>query len=44
MKQGHLGQFIQLNVAPGSRRGLVGAAVVRATFEKSAWGVKLYGL
>ena len=44
MKQDHVGQFIQLNVAPGSRRGLVGAALVRAAFERSAWGVKLFGL
>lgn len=44
MKQDHVGQFIQLNVTPGQRRGLVGAALVKATFEKSAYGVKLYGL
>jgi hypothetical protein len=44
MKQDHVGQFIQLNVRPGVRRGLVGAALVQATFDKSAYGVKLYGL
>lgn len=44
MKQDHVGQFIQLNVTPGQRRSLVGAALVKATFEKSAYGVKLYGL
>ena len=44
MQQDHVGQFIQLNVAPGSRRGFVGAALVKATFEKAAYGVKLYGL
>ncbi|MEM9881543.1 MAG: GNAT family N-acetyltransferase [Planctomycetota bacterium] len=44
MKQDHVGQFIQLNLHPEHRRRLVGAALVRATFEKSAWGVKLFGL
>ncbi|MEM9883392.1 MAG: hypothetical protein AAF800_10780 [Planctomycetota bacterium] len=44
MKQDHVGQFVQLNVTPGSRRGLVGAALVKATFERAAYGVKLYGL
>ncbi|XAL99591.1 hypothetical protein OT109_18675 [Phycisphaeraceae bacterium D3-23] len=44
MKQDHVGQFIQLNVPPEYRRSLVGAALVKATFEKSAYGVKLYGL
>lgn len=44
MHQDHVGQFIQLNIAPGSRRSLVGAALVQATFEKSAYGVKLFGL
>lgn len=44
MKQDHVGQFIQLNVPPEYRRSLVGAALVKAAFEKSAYGVKLYGL
>ena len=44
MKQDHVGQFIQLNVPPEFRRTLVGAALVKAAFEKSAYGVKLYGL
>ncbi|MEM1445095.1 MAG: hypothetical protein AAGF84_03510 [Planctomycetota bacterium] len=44
MSQDHVGQFIQLNVAPGSRRSLVGAALVQATFAKAAYGVKLFGL
>lgn len=44
MKQDHVGQFVQLNVPPAFRRSLVGAALVKATFEKAAYGVKLYGL
>jgi hypothetical protein len=32
----------QLNVAPGKRRKLVGAALVKAAFERCPYGVKLF--
>src|SRR5688500_18850305 len=37
-----LGVVYQLCVAPGMQRKLVGAALVKAAFERSAYGCKLY--
>lgn len=37
-----VGIFYQLNVAPGSQRHLVGAALVQATIAKAAYGCRLY--
>ncbi len=31
-----------MNVLPGKRRALVGATLLKAMFERSAWGCKLY--
>jgi ribosomal protein S18 acetylase RimI-like enzyme len=39
-----LGVIFQLCVAPGAHRKLVGAALVREVFEKSAYGTRLYCL
>ena len=44
MKQDHVGQIMQLNIKKEYRRSLVGGALVQATFDKAAYGVKLYGL
>ena len=37
-----MGIVYQLNVVPGNQRGLVGASLLKAQFEKSAYGCKLY--
>ena len=44
MRQDHVGHIYQLNVIPEMRRSLVGASLVQATFDKSAYGTRLYGL
>jgi hypothetical protein len=41
-KRDDVGIIYQLNVAPGNQRGLVGASLLKAQFEKSAWGCRLY--
>ena len=41
-KREDCGIIFHLNVAPGSHRKLVGAALVKAAFDRSAYGVKLY--
>ena len=37
-----VGAIYQLNVAPARQRGLIGAALVRATFERAAYGCRLF--
>jgi ribosomal protein S18 acetylase RimI-like enzyme len=44
LKRDELGIIYQLNVAPEARRMLVGAALVREVFARSAWGCRLYCL
>ena len=41
-KRDDLGIIYQVNVAPTRHRGLVGATLLRAQFERSAYGCKLY--
>ena len=41
-KRDDCGIVYQLNVAPEARRGLVGAALIRAVFERAAYGVRLF--
>lgn len=43
LKRDELGIIYQLNVVPGRRRSLVGANLLRARFERSAYGCRLYG-
>src|SRR3954471_13343535 len=42
LKRDELGVIYQLCVAPGEQRKLVGAALVREVFERSAYGCRLY--
>ncbi|MEM6552725.1 MAG: hypothetical protein AAF750_11440 [Planctomycetota bacterium] len=42
LKRDELGIIYQMNVAPGSRRSLVGANLLKAKFERSAYGCRLY--
>lgn len=42
LKRDELGVIYQLCVAPGAQRKLVGAALVKAVFERSAYGCRLY--
>ena len=41
-KRDDVGIIYQLNVAPGKQRGLIGASLIKAAFERSAYGVKLF--
>ncbi len=41
-KREDVGIIYQLNVAPGKQRGLIGASLIKAAFERSAYGVKLF--
>src|SRR5688500_17681481 len=42
LKRDELGVVYQLCVAPGYQRGLIGATLIKAVFERSAYGCKLY--
>ena len=42
LKRDELGVVYQLNVVPEARRMLVGAALLKEAFERSAYGCKLY--
>jgi GNAT superfamily N-acetyltransferase len=42
LKRDELGVIFQLCVAPGRAARLIGAALVREVFERSAYGCKLY--
>jgi hypothetical protein len=41
-KRDDVGIIYQMNVVPGRQRALVGATLLKAQFERSAWGCKLY--
>ena len=41
-KHDDVGIIYQVNVVPGRQRGFVGATLLKAQFERSAWGCKLY--
>ena len=41
-KRDDVGIVYQLNVVPGKQRGLIGASLLKAQFERSAYGCKLY--
>ena len=41
-KRDDVGIIYQMNVAPGCQRGYVGATLLKAMFERSAWGCKLF--
>jgi len=41
-KRDDVGIIYQMNVEPGKQRGLVGAMLLKAQFERSAYGCKLY--
>ena len=41
-KREDVGIIYQLNIVPWAQRGLVGASLLKAQFEKSAYGCKLY--
>ena len=41
-KRDDLGIIYQLNVAPNRQRGFIGAALLKAQFDRSAYGCKLY--
>jgi hypothetical protein len=41
-KRDDVGIVYQLNVAPGKQRALVGASLLKAQFERSAYGCRLY--
>jgi hypothetical protein len=41
-KRDDVGIVYQMNIVPGSQRGLVGATLLKAQFERSAYGCKLY--
>jgi hypothetical protein len=42
LKRDELGVIYQLCVVPGSERKLVGASLIKAVFERSAYGCRLY--
>jgi hypothetical protein len=42
LKQDQLGICYQLNVVPDKQRGLIGATLLKAVFERSAYGCKLF--
>lgn len=41
-KRDDVGIIYQLNVMPGQQRGFIGASLLKAQFERSAYGCKLY--
>ena len=41
-KHDDVGIIYQMNVLPGRQRGMIGASLLRAQFDRSAWGCKLY--
>ena len=42
LKRDELGIVYQMNIAPGSQRGLIGANLLKAQFDRSAYGCRLY--
>ncbi len=41
-KRDDVGVVYQLNVTPGRQRGLIGASLIKAVFERAAYGCKLF--
>ena len=41
-KRDDVGVVYQMNVAPGAQRGLVGATLLKAAFDRAAYGCKLF--
>ncbi len=41
-KRDELGMICQLVIAPGKQRGFIGAALLKAQFDRSAYGCRLY--
>src|SRR4029453_11337614 len=41
-KHDDVGIIYQLNVAPGSRRGFIGATLLKAMFDRAAYGCRLF--
>ena len=41
-KRDDVGIIYQMNVLPGKQRGFIGASLLKAQFERSAYGCKLY--
>ncbi len=41
-KRDDVGIIYQMNVAPGKQRGFIGGSLLKAQFERSAYGCKLY--
>ena len=41
-KRDDVGIIYQMNVAPGSQRGFVGATLLKSMFDRAAWGCKLF--
>ena len=41
-KRDDVGIIYQMSVLPGKQRGLIGASLLKAQFERSAYGCKLY--
>ncbi|MGB7157971.1 MAG: hypothetical protein WBD40_07880, partial [Tepidisphaeraceae bacterium] len=41
-KRDDVGIVYQMNVVPGYQRGLIGASLLKAQFERSAYGCRLY--
>ena len=41
-KREDVGVIYQMNITPGRQRGLVGATLLKAMFERSAYGVRLF--
>lgn len=42
LKREELGIVYQLNVLPGKQRGLIGASLIKAVFDRAAYGCKLF--
>jgi hypothetical protein len=42
LKREELGICYQLNVLPGKQRGLIGATLIKAVFDRAAYGCKLF--
>jgi hypothetical protein len=42
LKRVELGLCYQLNVTPGKQRGLIGATLIKAVFDRAAYGCKLF--
>ncbi len=41
-KRDDVGIIYQLNVVPGRQRGLIGATLLKAMFDRAAWGCRLF--